>query len=64
MVVLFWGYLIFRYADSIGYLLTMKRPDGLKIAIFGGLIMLGAAYLYRLIHIILFSFDGLGVHFF
>jgi hypothetical protein len=48
----------------MGTLLTFKKPDALKMTIFGGLLMLGMAYLYRFIHLVLVAYDGLGVHFF
>lgn len=48
----------------MGQLISFKKPDALKLSIFGGLLVLGMAYLYRLIHLILYSSDGIGIPFF
>lgn len=45
-------------------LLSLKNPDTVKIIVYGGLVVLGAAYLYRLIHLLLYWTDGTGVHLF
>ena len=56
--------LIVKFATSIGSLLSIHNPETFKLAIFGGLVFLGAAYLYRLIHLVLYNSDGLGIHLF
>ena len=56
--------MIVKFAMPMGSLLTFRKPDGIKLSIFGGLLILGMAYLYRLIHLILVAYDGLGIYFF
>jgi hypothetical protein len=64
ILVVVWIGLIVKFAMPMGSLLSFKKPDGLKLSIFGGLLILGMAYFYRLIHLILIAYDGLGIHFF
>jgi len=45
-------------------LLSFTNPDPLKLAIFGGLILLGGGYMYRLIHLIIYYSNGDGIHLF
>jgi hypothetical protein len=59
---LIWGALIIKFAIPMANLLSFNNPDGLKIFIFGGLVSLGAAYLYKLIHLVLYNIDGSGIH--
>lgn len=59
-----WGLLLVKYAFPLVALLNFKHPDKLKFSICGGLILLGIAYLYRLANLILYSFDGYGIHIF
>lgn len=64
VIFIVWGFLIVKYAFPMASLLSFKNPDGLKLSVYGGLILLGAAYLYRLIHFILYNLDGYGIHVF
>jgi hypothetical protein len=61
LLVLVWAVLIAKFALPMGRLITFKKPDGLKLSIFGGLLILGVAYLYRLIHLVMYNFDGIGI---
>lgn len=45
-------------------LISFKNPDALKLSIFGGLLLLGVAYVYRLIHLFFYSTNGIGIHVF
>ena len=51
-----------KFAMPIGSLLSVNNPSLVKMTIFGGLIVLGAAYLYRLIHLMLYNIDGNGIY--
>lgn len=53
-----------KFAFPMATLLSFKNPNGSKLTIFAGLILLGAAYLYRLIHLVLYSIDGSGIYVF
>ena len=65
-IVLFvlWLAMVIRFAVPVVKLLSMKNPHAVKILVYGGLVVLGAAYLYRLIHLLIYWSDGAGVHFF
>jgi hypothetical protein len=65
-IVLFiiWGLLIIKFSFPIASLLSFNNPDGLKLTIFGGLGLIGGAYIYRLIHLILYNLDGSGIYIF
>lgn len=61
---LVWGILVIRFAMAMISLVNLNNPNNLKLMIFGGLIMLGTGYFYRLIHLIIYSLDGSGIHVF
>lgn len=61
---LVWGGLVIRFAMSMITLVNLNNPNLLKLMIFGGLIALGTGYFYRLIHLIIYSLDGSGIHIF
>lgn len=44
--------------------LIYESPNVLKLVIYGGLISLGTAYLYQLIHLVIYYQNGLGLPFF
>jgi hypothetical protein len=56
--------MILKFAMPMANLLSLKNPDTVKIIVYGGLVVLGTAYLYRLIHLFLYWTDGVGVHLF
>ncbi len=53
-----------RFSFPLMDLLSLRQPSGSKLAVFGGLILLGTAYLYRLIHLALYKLDGSGIYVF
>lgn len=59
-----WLAMILKFAMPMANLLSLKNPDTVKIMVYGGLVILGAAYLYRLIHLFLYWTDGTGIHLF
>ena len=43
---------------------VMKSQDHTKITVFSGLIILGFAYFYRLLHLAIYYTNGEGIYFF
>lgn len=39
----------------------IQNPDGLKLSIYIGFFLLGAGYIYKLIHLVLIFYDGYGI---
>jgi hypothetical protein len=64
VILIIWAILVIKFALPMGALLSLQNPNNLKLAIFGGLIVLGAGYLYRLIGLVLYNLDGTGIHIF
>ena len=56
--------MVIKFAMPIVQILSLKNPSSVKIMVYGGLVVLGTAYLYRLIHLLIFWGDGAGVHLF
>ena len=54
-------WLVVSNATAMSQLLTLYKYDWLRIAVYLGLLLLGAAYLYKLIHLGLYCLDGLGI---
>lgn len=65
-IVLFilWVAMVIKFAVPVINLLSLKNPNAVKVLVYGGLVVLGAAYLYRLIHLLIYWSDGSGVHLF
>lgn len=65
-IILFviWLAMLLRYAVPIVGILSLKNPNSVKVVVYGGLLVLGVAYLYRLIHLLIYWGDGGGVHIF
>lgn len=65
-IVLFvvWIGMVVRFAMPIASMLSFRNPDSVKVIVYGGMVILGMAYLYRLIHLGMFWHDGSGVHLF
>jgi hypothetical protein len=64
LVFVIWIILVIKFAIPIAELLSLSNPNAIKIIVYGGLVLLGTAYLYRLIHLAIFWTDGSGVHIF
>ncbi len=63
-MLVIWALLVIKFAIPIGSLLSLQNPNMLRLIIFGGLIVLGAAYLYRIIHLVIYNLDGNGIYVF
>jgi hypothetical protein len=63
-MLIIWTLLMIKFAIPIGSLLSLQNPNVLRLAIFGGLTVLGAAYLYRIIHLVIYNLDGNGIYVF
>ena len=64
LLFLLWVAMIVKYAIPMGTIFSLKNPNAVKIIVYGGLMFLGAAYLYRSIHLVIFWNNGDGVHLF
>jgi len=64
VVFVLWLLLVIRFAVPLVRLLSLTNPSSVKVLVYGGLVVLGAAYLYRLIHLLIYWGDGSGVHIF
>ena len=56
--------MIIKFAIPIVNILSVKNPHAVKLIVYGGMVVLGTAYLYRLIHLVIFWGDGSGIHVF
>lgn len=63
-ILVIWLILLVKFAVPIANLLSLSNPNTVKLIVYGGLLFIGTAYLYRLIHLILYWTDGSGVHIF
>jgi hypothetical protein len=59
-----WVSMVIRFGMPIANILSLKNPDVVKIMGYGGMVVLGTAYLYRLIHLAFYWQDGMGVYLF
>jgi hypothetical protein len=57
-----WTLLVIKFAIPIGSLMGLQSPNLQKLVIFGGFIVLGVAYLYRLIYLVIYNLDGDGIY--
>ena len=64
LLVIFWVILIIKNAKSIGKSIFSSESDQTKIIVFTGLIVLGVAYFYRMIHLGIYYTNGKGIAFF
>ena len=56
--------MVVKFAIPFVNMLSLKNPNAVKVIVYGGLVVLGTAYLYRLIHLFLYWHDGAGIHIF
>lgn len=61
-MVIVWFVIIIKYAAPMGQIFLQGRPDWLRLSVYLSFILLGAGYVYKLIHLILYSMDGIGIH--
>lgn len=59
-----WLAMVIKFAMPMANILSLKNPNSVKIMVYGGMVILGTAYLYRVMHLLLFWTDGSGVHLF
>lgn len=64
VILIVWLGMVLKFAVPIANLLSLDNPNSVKLIVYGGLLLIGTAYLYRLIHLLLFWSDGTGVHIF
>ena len=62
MILVMWIWLLLSNVNAMSQLLNFYKLDWLRIAIYLGLMMLGAAYIYKLIHLVLYCHDGSGIY--
>lgn len=63
-ILVIWLGLVVKFAVPIANLLSLNNPNTVRLIVYGGLLFIGTAYLYRLIHLLLYWSDGAGVHIF
>ena len=63
-ILVIWLVLVLKFAAPIANLLSLSNPNAVRLIVYGGLLFIGTAYLYRLIHLILYWSDGAGIHIF
>ncbi len=63
-ILVVWLALVIKFAVPMANLLSLNNPNTVKMIVYGGLLFIGMAYLYRLIHLILYWSDGQGIHLF
>jgi hypothetical protein len=56
--------MIIKFAVPISNILSFNNPNSVKVIVYGGMVILGTAYMYRLIHLMLYWSDGSGIHIF
>jgi len=59
--VALWVIIVISFGATMASLLSEFRPNPIKLVAFGGLILMGVAYLYELIHLLIYYSDGSGV---
>ena len=59
-----WFIMIIKFAIPIAKLLSVRNTHTMKVIVYGGLALLGIAYLYRFIHLCVYYSDGSGIHLF
>ena len=64
LLFVIWISMVIKFAVPIVNILSLKNPHAVKVIVYGGLVVLGTAYLYRLIHLFLYWYDGAGIHIF
>lgn len=60
-MIIIWLIIVIKFSDPIGSILILNNADSLKLSIFIGFLLLGAGYLYKLIHLIIIFYDGYGI---
>ena len=64
LLFVIWLGMLIKFAVPIIKIISLNNPHAVKIIVYGGMIVLGTAYLYRLIHLVIYWSDGAGVHLF
>jgi hypothetical protein len=63
LLVVIWVVMIVRFFKTLIDVFIQSR-DQAKVTAFAGLVALGAAYFYRLLHFAIYYSNGEGLHFF